>query len=40
MARSGYYPWKRRQLAPLGQRQAENVANTVEIKAVFEEHRG
>jgi len=40
VTRSGYYAWKRRQQAPLGQRQAENAAITAEIQAVFQEHRG
>jgi putative transposase len=40
VTRSGYYAWKRRQQAPLGQRQAENALITAEIQAVFQEHRG
>jgi transposase InsO family protein len=39
VARSGYYAWRQRQEAR-GKRATENARLTVEIEAVFQEHRG
>ena len=39
MARSGFYAWRQRQLNP-GRRARENEALTVQVRTVFDRHRG